>query len=127
LAILAQAATLVKYILTFPLNLPYVVFDIRAEAAMGGRTWKGLVRGDVPLARFIFNDESKRRLVPQLQKDGWPIFDVAGKRSGLPDELTAHARKAMRSGRAPRGTKAKRNRRKAAAGAASADITVTTA
>ena len=92
---------------------------------MGGRTLKGLVRGDAPLARFIFNDESKRRLIPKLQEDGWPIFDVAGKRSGLPDDLTAHARKATRSGRAPRGAaKAKRSRhRKAAAGA---DVSTTT-
>jgi len=76
---------------------------------MGGRTLKGLVRGDAPLARFIFNDESKRRLIPKLQEDGWPIFDVAGKRSGLPDDLTAHARKATRSGPKPRGA-AKANR-----------------
>ena len=92
---------------------------------MGGRTLKGLVRGDAPLARFIFNDESKRRLIPQLQKDGWPIFDVAGKRAGLPDELTAHARKATRRSSAPRGAaKANRNRRRKAA--AGADVTVTT-
>jgi hypothetical protein len=77
---------------------------------MGGRTLKGLVRGDAPLARFIFNDESKRRLIPKLQEDGWPIFDVAGKRSGLPDDLTAHARKATRSGRGA--AKAKRDRRR---------------
>ena len=83
---------------------------------MGGRTLKGLVRGDAPLARFIFNDESKRRLIPKLQEDGWPIFDVAGKRSGLPDDLTAHARKATRSGP---GTAAHRRgrRRKSAASA----------
>jgi hypothetical protein len=92
---------------------------------MGGRTLKGLVRGDVPLARLIFNDESKRRLIPKLQEEGWPIFDCAGKRSGFPDDLTAHARKATRSGRAPRGAaKAKRARRRK--GAAGADVTVTT-
>jgi hypothetical protein len=27
---------------------------------------KGLVRGDVPLARAIFGDEKKRKLIPQL-------------------------------------------------------------
>jgi hypothetical protein len=68
---------------------------------MAERTLKGLIRGDAPLARAIFNDERKRRLIPKLQKDGWPIFDCAGKRSGFPADLAAHARKATRSGPAP--------------------------
>ena len=85
---------------------------------MGGRTLKGLVRGDAPLARFIFNDESKRRLIPKLQEDGWPIFDVAGKRCAFPADLAAHVRKATRSGPTPRGgaAKTKRDRRRKAAG-----------
>ena len=82
-----------------------------------GSPLKGMVRGDVPLARVIFNDPSKRRLVPQLQEDGWPIFEIAGKRCGFPAELAAHARKATRSGPAPRGgaAKTKRDRRRKAA------------
>ena len=76
---------------------------------------KGLVRGDVPLARVIFKDESKRRLVPKLQKEGWPIFDCAGKRSGLPADLAAHARKVARRGPANGRTARHSRRRKAAA------------
>jgi hypothetical protein len=63
----------------------------------------------------IFKDPSKRRLVPELQEDGWPIFEIAGKRCGFPDELAAHARKVTRSGPAPRrAAKTKRNRRRKA-------------
>ena len=91
---------------------------------MGERTLRGLVRGDAPLARVIFNDERKRRLIPKLQKQGWPIFDCAGKRSGFPADLAAHARKTTRSGPAPRrGAKTKRDRPRKAA----ADSTTTTA
>jgi hypothetical protein len=50
-------------------------------------TLEGMIRGDQPLARHIFNDGRKRRLIKQLQQEGWPIYDVAGKRSGFPDEL----------------------------------------
>ena len=78
---------------------------------MAGSTLKDLIRGDVPLARAIFNDPSKRRLIAQLQQDGWPIFDLAGKRCGFPDDLAAHVRKATRSGPATRGAA----KRKAAA------------
>ena len=66
---------------------------------------KDLIRGDVPLARAIFNDERKRRLIPQLQRDGWPIFDLAGKRCGFPADLAAaaaRARKAAQSRLKPR-------------------------
>ena len=56
---------------------------------MAANTLEDLIRGDMPLARFIFGDEKKRRLIRQLQQDGWPIIDVAGKRSGFPDQLTA--------------------------------------
>jgi len=93
-----------------------------------GSPLKGMVRGDVPLARVIFNDPSKRRLVPQLQEDGWPIFEIAGKRCGFPAELAAHARKATRSGPAPRGAaKAKRDRRRKGAGADSTAASSATA
>jgi hypothetical protein len=90
------------FTLTFVPDLPYVIFDIRPEAQMGS-TLKDLIRGDVPLARVIFDDPRKRRLIPQLQEDGWPIFDVAGKRCAFPADLAAHMRKATRSGAAPKG------------------------
>jgi hypothetical protein len=70
---------------------------------MAVRTLKGLIRGDLPLARAIFNDPRKRRLIPKLQRDGWPIFDIAGKRCAFPADLTAHARKATRPGPMPKG------------------------
>jgi hypothetical protein len=54
---------------------------------------RDIVRGDVPLAREIFGDTKKRRLIVRLQRDGWPIFDVAGKRCGHPVELRAYARR----------------------------------
>jgi len=63
---------------------------------MAASTLKGVIRGDVPLARAIFNDPRKRRLIPQLQRDGWPIFDLAGKRCAFPGELRKAARKATR-------------------------------
>ena len=78
---------------------------------MAASTLEDVIRGDAPLARAIFNDERKRRLIQKLQEDGWPIFDCAGKRSGFPADLAAHARKATRSGSAPRGAA----KRKAAA------------
>jgi hypothetical protein len=91
-----------------------------------GSTLKDMIRGDLPLARVIFNDPRKRRLIPKLQEDGWPIFDVAGKRCAFPADLAAHVRKATRSGGpAPRGAaKAKHRRRRK--GAAGADVTATT-
>jgi hypothetical protein len=76
-----------------------------------GSTLKDLIRGDLPLARAIFNDGRKRRLIPKLQRDGWPIFEIAGKRCAFPDDLAAHVRKATRTGPPPRGgAKPKRNR-----------------
>jgi hypothetical protein len=48
-----------------------------------------LVRGDVPLARAIFNDPNKRRLITQLQDAGWPIFLVGKKRAAWSDQLEA--------------------------------------
>jgi hypothetical protein len=59
------------------------------------RTFEGMIRGDQPLARHIFNDPRKRRLIPQLQKEGWPIYDVAGKRSGFPAELNVMIAKTL--------------------------------
>jgi hypothetical protein len=81
-----------------------------------GSTLKDLIRGDVPLARVIFDDPRKRRLIPQLQRDGWPIFDLAGKRAAFPADLAAHSRKVTRSGPAPKGVAKTRkgNPRKAA-------------
>jgi len=82
-----------------------------------GSTLKDLIRGDLPLARAIFNDGRKRRLIPKLQRDGWPIFEIAGKRCAFPADLAAHVRKATRSGPTPRGgaAKTKRDRRRKAA------------
>jgi hypothetical protein len=57
---------------------------------------KGLIRGDTPLARAIFDDGGKRRLIPQLQTEGWPIFEVAGKRAGYAAELRKHADRVQR-------------------------------
>ena len=51
-----------------------------------------LIRGDVPLARKIFNDPRQRRLIPKLQAEGWPIFDLAGKRCADPRELERYRR-----------------------------------
>jgi hypothetical protein len=73
-----------------------------------GSTLKDLIRGDLPLARAIFNDGRKRRLIPKLQRDGWPMFEIAGKRCAFPADLAAFARKATTP--APRGAKAKRDR-----------------
>jgi hypothetical protein len=57
-----------------------------------------VIRGDIPIARYIFNDPSKRRLISRLKAEGWPIFDLAGKnaarRSDLSAEIKARARKA---------------------------------
>ena len=68
-----------------------------------GSTLKDLIRGDLPLARAIFDDGRKRRLIPKLQRDGWPIFDLAGKRCAFPADLAAYARKTTRSRPAPKG------------------------
>ena len=58
-------------------------------AKRSARSLEGMIRGDQPLAQYIFKDGRKRRLIKQLQKDGWPIYDIAGKRCGLPAELDA--------------------------------------
>jgi hypothetical protein len=61
--------------------------------------------GDVRIARYLFNDPRKRRLVPKLKAEGWPIFDLAGKNAALPSELSAEARvrfKLKSRGRKPR-------------------------
>jgi hypothetical protein len=58
-------------------------------AKRSARTFEGMIRGDQPLAQYIFKDGRKRRLIKQLQEEGWPIFDVAGKRSAFPDQLDA--------------------------------------
>jgi hypothetical protein len=48
-----------------------------------------LIRGDAPLARVIFRDSRRRRLIAKLQQEGWPIFTVAGKRCAFIDDLAA--------------------------------------
>lgn len=54
-----------------------------------GPTLAGVIRGDLPLAKYIFRDGRKRRLIKQLQENGWPIFDLAGRRCAFPDDLDA--------------------------------------
>jgi len=66
---------------------------------------KDLIRGDVPLARAIFNDGRKRRLIPQLQADGWPIFDLAGKRCAFPARARKAAKRRHGAARAQRRSK----------------------
>jgi hypothetical protein len=46
-----------------------------------------LLLGDAPIARFIFGTEAKRRKVPKLKEEGWPIFEVAGKNAARADSL----------------------------------------
>jgi len=79
---------------------------------MAASTLEDVIRGDVPLARAIFNDPRKRRLIPRLQEDGWPIFDLAGKRCAFPADLAAHVRKATRSGPAHEPPARRRNPRR---------------
>ena len=58
---------------------------------------KDLIRGDVALARAIFGDERKRRLIPKLQEEGWPFFSIGRKRCAFPADLAAYARKTRAS------------------------------
>jgi hypothetical protein len=67
-----------------------------------GPTLEGMIRGDLSLAKYIFGDRRKRRLIRQLQDDGWPIYDVAGKRCGLPDELDVTMAKTLGRPNRPR-------------------------
>jgi len=59
---------------------------------MPARSLDGLIRGDASLARKIFSDERKRRLIARLQQEGWPIFELAGKRCADPRELDRYRR-----------------------------------
>src|SRR5262245_36624058 len=92
-------------LLTFVVSCHMVFspFEGPGGAPMAESTLKDLIRGDMPLARVIFKDPRKRRLIQQLQQDGWPIFDLAGKRCAFPADIAAHMRKATRSGPARRG------------------------
>jgi hypothetical protein len=63
----------------------------RAEARqMPADNLEDIIRGAVPLARRIFRDPRKRRLIPQLVRDGWPIFELAGKHCAFPADLDHH-------------------------------------
>jgi hypothetical protein len=57
---------------------------------MPANSLENMIRGAVPLARRIFRDPKKRRLIPQLVDDGWPIIEVAGKPCAFPSELDRH-------------------------------------
>lgn len=83
---------------------------------MTASTLEDMIRGDVALARAIFGDERKRRLIPQLQRDGWPIFDVAGKRCGFPADLRKASRRATRKAQR-RQRRSKSTKREAASAA----------
>jgi hypothetical protein len=60
-----------------------------------GRTLEGVIRGDLPLAQYIFRDGRKRRLIKPLQEEGWPIFDLAGRRCAFPADLDVAMREAV--------------------------------
>lgn len=62
-----------------------------------------LLLGDAPISRFIFGTAAKRRKVPQLREDGWPIFDCAGKNAARPSSLRAEAAKRERASVAAQG------------------------
>jgi hypothetical protein len=90
-------------------NGPFAFFGVHGygtfaffqrETTMVAKLQK-MIRGDVPLAREIFDDGNKRKLIPGLQKDGWPIFDLAGKRCALAGDLAVKIAE-MRKGQAAR-------------------------
>jgi hypothetical protein len=61
----------------------------------GGRgTFAGMIRGDLPIARRL-GEPRMRRIIPQLQESGWPIFDFAGKRCAFGDDLDAMVREVL--------------------------------
>jgi hypothetical protein len=60
-----------------------------AKRKAGARgTFAGLIRGDLPIARRL-GDPRMRRIIPQLKDEGWPIFELAGKRCALAADLDA--------------------------------------
>lgn len=64
---------------------------------MAANTLADAIIGDSALARFIFKDERKRRRIPKLKAEGWPIYEIGnGKRAAFPDELRAYVRKTTR-------------------------------
>jgi hypothetical protein len=56
-----------------------------------------LLRGDTKIARFMFGSGRMRGSVKTLMDDGWPIFEVAGKRTARPLRLTEEAEKRERA------------------------------
>jgi hypothetical protein len=58
-----------------------------------------MIRGAVPLARRIFRDPRKRRLIPQLVEDGWPIFELAGKHCAFSADLNYHIAQVRKAAR----------------------------
>jgi hypothetical protein len=56
-----------------------------------------LILGDAPISRFMFGTSAKRRKVPQLREDGWPIFDCAGKNAARPSSLRDEVAKRERA------------------------------
>jgi hypothetical protein len=47
-----------------------------------------LLIGDVPIARFLFADPAKRKLIPKLVGE-LPIFELLGKRAARRSQLSA--------------------------------------
>src|SRR5262249_10566039 len=76
-------------ILAFPtmVFLPLLRAEVRR---MPADSLEKMIRGAVPLERKIFRDPNKRRLIPQLVEDGWPIIEVAGKYSAFPTDIDRH-------------------------------------
>jgi hypothetical protein len=66
---------------------------------MAADSLEKMIRGAVPLARKIFRDPKKRRLIPQLVEDGWPIIEVAGKYSAFPTDIDRHIAQIRRAAR----------------------------
>lgn len=62
-----------------------------------------VIIGDVPIAKAIFGDARHRRLIPQLKSDGWPIFEILGKRAARRSRLAAEV---VERERAAKGTAA---------------------
>jgi hypothetical protein len=88
--------------------MPFQIWE-DGMAKPRARSLAGLIRGDQGLAKYIFKDPRKRRLIKQLQEEGWPIFDVAGKRSSTPDALDVKMAETLDKPRPP--TKQRRRHR----------------
>jgi hypothetical protein len=62
-----------------------------------------LLIGDVPIARFVFGDAAKRKLIPRLMGE-LPIFELLGKRAARRSQLSAAIAARERAVAANKGT-----------------------